>query len=92
MDNRLGKYCVSLGAPERINSWRGFEKEAYKKVLRYKNAHWKPSASHGFARKTNVTFAQSASLQSRIRDALAYSLRDSPWLVSLNLGVLRDKK
>lgn len=88
MDNRLlGKYLRVVERSERINELEGFEKEAYKKVLHYKkanyeaSAHWKAHyALTPFARKTNVTLAQSASLQAGIRDALAYSLRDSPWL------------
>ncbi|HDV5785636.1 TPA: conjugative transfer relaxase/helicase TraI [Legionella pneumophila] len=93
-DNRLlAKYLRLVERAERLEELEGREKKAYKTVLHYKKAsheaktHWKAHyALTPFARKTNVKFAQSASLQTGIRDALAYSLRDSPWLdAHLNL-------
>ena len=100
-DNQLlAKYLRVVERAERLDELEGREKEAYKTVLHYKKAsyeaktHWKVHyALTPFARKTNVKFAQSASLQAGIRDALAYSLRDSPWLdAHLNLERIdRDK-
>ncbi|MGC3903850.1 hypothetical protein ACPV5X_17285, partial [Legionella pneumophila] len=100
-DNQLlAKYLRVVERAERLDGLEGREKEAYKTVLHYKKAsyeaktHWKAHyALTPFARKTNVKFAQSASLQAGIRDALAYSLRDSPWLdAHLNLERIdRDK-
>ncbi|SFM08110.1 conjugative transfer relaxase/helicase TraI [Legionella jamestowniensis] len=101
MDNRLlSKYLRVVERSERINELEGFEKEAYKEVLHYKkatyeaNTHWKKHyALTAEERKTKATFAQSAGLQAGIRDALAYSLRNSPWLdTHLKLeGIDRDK-
>lgn len=100
-DNRLlAKYLRVVERSERLDDLEGREKEAYKTVLHYKKAsyeaktHWKAHyALTPFARKTNVKFAQSASEHAGIRDALAYSLRDSPWLdTHLNLERIdRDK-
>ena len=88
MDNRLlAKYLRVVERSERISELEGLEQEAYKKILHYKKAnyeastHWKAHyALTPAARKTNFQFAQRASLQIGLRDALAYSLRDSPWL------------
>lgn len=88
IDNRLlAKYLRVVERSERISELEGLEQEAYKKILHYKkanyeaNTHWKAHyALTPAARKTNIQFAQRASLQTGLRDALAYSLRDSPWL------------
>lgn len=88
MDKRLlAKYLRVVERSERINELNGLEQEAYKQILHYKKAnyqaraHWKAHyALIPAVRKTNIQFAQTASRQTGLRDALAYSLRDSPWL------------
>ncbi|CDZ79416.1 Multifunctional conjugation protein TraI [Legionella massiliensis] len=101
MDKRLlAKYLRVVERAERLEELKDGEKDDYKKVLHYKKAnheakrHWKAHyALSPLERKANAQLTQSASQQSGIRDALAYSLRDSPWLdTHLNLERIdRDK-
>lgn len=84
---RLSLYLRVVERVERLNELEGLEREAYKKVLHYKKAHYESSthwkahyALTPAARKTNIQGIQRANLQTGIRDALAYSLRDSPWI------------